>query len=277
MPAGVQAASPRVRGALGVLAALLLLAGAVDLVADTPVLLLGLALAPAALLAALLVWLDRPRRVPRRFWLGTFLWGAAVAPVIAALLNGALRDWLGGVTDAAAATAWSARLGAPLIEEAAKAAALAGLVLVWRDAVRDALDGVILGALVGLGFTVAENCYYFALAALGGPLHALFTASAGAGLGAARTLRGAARVAAPLAGLVLAVAQHAAWNAAGATWLDTAACAPGAATACALDGRLRYWAFTAPAIVALFVAPGLLALAWLRRRALARRAAQAVK
>ncbi|MDX2169391.1 MAG: PrsW family glutamic-type intramembrane protease, partial [Deltaproteobacteria bacterium] len=236
----------RLRLWIGVAIALLLLAGAARLIADTPALLLVAALLPALGLAALAVRLDAPRDATRRVWVGAFLWGAVVAPVIAALVNGALRAWVASWSDAAVATAWTGHLGAPLVEEGAKAAALVGVVLLWRDAVRDGLDGLVVGALVGLGFTVAENCYYFALAAvgggvdalmesvylraaLGGPLHAVFTASAGAGIGAGRAAAGAARWWAPLVGFALAVAQHAAWNALGAGWLDGAPCAPGAA------------------------------------------------
>ena len=68
-----------------------------------------------------------------------------------------------------------------------------------------------------------------------------------------------ARAAAPWLGLGLAILQHVAWNDAGARWLDAATCGPSAA-ACALDGQLRYWLLTAPAIVLLFLGPGLAAL-----------------
>jgi RsiW-degrading membrane proteinase PrsW (M82 family) len=130
-----------------------------------------------------------------------------------------------------------------------------------------------------LGFTMAENLFYFPLAMLsggapallesvylrgvvGGLIHAIFTATSGAGIGAARAAVGRRRWAYVAAGLALAVAQHAAWNRFGAPWLDTAACAPGAALHCALDGRVAYWLAAAPAIVALFVCPGALGLWW---------------
>jgi RsiW-degrading membrane proteinase PrsW (M82 family) len=281
--------APRV--AIGVLLALVLLAGAARLILDTPALLLAAALLPALLLAFVVVRLDAQRHAQRRLWIGAFLWGAAVAPALATLVNGALRAWLASWSDGAVATTWTGRLGAPLVEETAKAAALVGLALVWRDDVRDGLDGLLFGALIGLGFTVAENCYYFALAALGGgadalaesvylraalggPLHAIFTATAGAGIGAARARQGAARWWPALLGFALAVAQHAAWNALGAGWLDGAPCAPGAA-ACEWAGRVRFWIVIAPLIVVGFAAPGLLGLAWMRRRTLAARAAAA--
>jgi RsiW-degrading membrane proteinase PrsW (M82 family) len=281
----VRRAIASTRGAIAVVVGVLLLAGFARLVVETPLLLVGTALLPAALLAALVVRLDRRRHAPRRLWVGCFLWGAVVAPVAAVAMNGALRAWLGALTEPGTAAALTARLGAPFIEEAAKAAALGLLLLVWREEVRDGLDGLLYGALVGLGFTMAENLYYFAMAALaggapglaesiylraglGGLIHAVFTATSGAGLGAARAAHGLARRAGlALAGFALAVAQHAAWNSLGAAWLDSAPCAPGAVAACGLDGRVTFWLLTAPAIVALFVGPGLAALLWVGWRA----------
>ncbi|MEO8601671.1 MAG: PrsW family glutamic-type intramembrane protease [bacterium] len=277
-------ATTPIRRGLAAVAALLLFAGFVRLAVETPLLLLVTALLPAALSAALVVRLDRTRPAAWRLQAGAFLWGAVVAPALAVGLNEALRSWLGSV-DPSAAAGLTARVGAPVIEEAAKAAALAVLVLLRRDAVRDARDGLVYGALVGLGFTMAENLYYFALAALaggaaglmesiylraavGGLIHAVFTASSGAGIGAACAASGAARRAAlVVAGFALAVAQHAAWNSLGAAWLDGAACAPGAVLHCELGGRLFYWLLVAPVIVALFIGPGLAALLWIGRRA----------
>ena len=275
--------SAAARALLAWLAAALLLAGFARLAVDTPWLVFVAALLPAAVAGALVVRLDRRTHTPRRVLLAAFLWGAVVAPAVAVTLNEAIRAWLGDVAGPAQAARWTGALAAPAVEEIAKAGALAILVLLRRRDVRGVGDGIVFGALVGIGFTMAENLYYFALAAvargsgglaesiwlraaLGGLLHPTFTATAGAGLGWARRAgRGAWRGAAPWLGLGLAILQHVAWNAAGAPWLDAATCGPGAA-ACALDGRLRYWLLTAPAIVLVFVGPGLAALGLLARR-----------
>lgn len=274
--------SPRAR--LAWLAAALLLAGFARVALDTPWLVFGAAFAPAAGAGLLVARLDRGAHAPRQLLLAAFLWGAVAAPALAVTLNGAVRDWLGAATDPDRAARLTAALAAPAVEELAKAAALAALALVWRHDLRGVRDGIVFGALIGLGFTMAENLYYFALAAvargagglaesiwlraaLGGVLHPTFTATVGAGLGWARGADGGVRrAAAPWLGLGLAVLQHAAWNAVGAPWLDAATCGP-AAPACALDGRVRYWLLTAPAIVAVFVAPGLALLLWWARRA----------
>lgn len=275
------------RTVLAWILAALLLAGFARLAVDTPWLVFVAALAPAAAAGALVAWLDRRAHPPRRLLLAAFLWGAVVAPAVAVTLNEAIRAWLGGVTDPARAARLTGALAAPAVEEIAKAAALAILVLLRRRDVRGVTDGIVFGALVGVGFTMAENLYYFALAAvaggggglaesiylraaLGGLLHPTFSAAAGAGLGWARGApRGWRRRAAPWLGLALAILQHVAWNAAGAPWLDAATCGPGA-PACGFDERLRYWLLTAPAIVLAFVAPGLTALGLLARRDLDR-------
>lgn len=265
-----------------------LLVGFAQLLLETPPLLLAAALLPAAATAALAVRLDRRAHRAWQLLLAAFLWGAVVAPVLAAALNRGLRALLTGqVADAQRLTAG---VGAPVIEEGAKALALFALALVWRHALRDVRAGIVFGALVGLGFALTENLTYFAAAtvmrgaeglaeavylraALGALLHPTFSACAGAGLGwAASTGRPTRRIAAALAGLLAAVAAHALWNGIGAPWLYTTACAPGAAAACAIEGRLRYWLLTAPAITLLCLAPPLLALGLLLRAQRGRRA-----
>ena len=263
---------------LGCAAGALLLAGFVRLAAETPPLLFCAALLPAGACAAAVVALDGGVHASRRLLAGAFLWGAVVAPVVAVALNVALRGWLGDT-----GSAWAAVLGAPLIEEAAKGAALIALVLVWPDEVDGVADGIVYGLLIGLGFTMAENLFYFAAAALvgggaglvesvylrgalGGLTHAIFTAATGAGFGWARRRTGPLALAGALLGFAVAVAQHSAWNAVGAEWLDAAPCAPRAAMACPLSGRLWYWLLTAPAIVLSFLLPGMVAVVWLYRR-----------
>jgi len=249
---------------------------------EAPPLLRVAALLPAALAVAGAAWLTRRGRVAR--WLGgaAFLWGAAVTPAVAATLSPALRGWL-TAGDVRLATSLTAAVAAPIIEETIQAAGLVLLIWCWRDAVRDARDGLLYGAAMGVGFALAENLNYFALAALAGgaagltesvylravlgsPIHAVFTAASGAGIGAACAVTGACRRAAlVMAGLAAAVVQHAAWNGIGALWLDTAACAPRAAAHCGLAAQLVYWSITAPLLVALFVSPGVLGLLWVAR------------
>jgi RsiW-degrading membrane proteinase PrsW (M82 family) len=271
------------RSALGWCAGLLLLLGFVDLALDTPPLLFAAAVVPAAACAAAVAGLDRGAHTPRSLLAGMFLWGAVVAPAAAAALNGAVRIWLGALAGDESAQ-WTAIVGAPFIEETAKAAALLGVALTRRDQVTSVQSGIVYGALIGIGFTMTENLFYFAAAALvggpsglaesvylraalGGLIHATFTATVGAGVGWGVHRGGPARLVGPLLGLLLAVAQHALWNAFGATWLSRAPCGPGAAGVCELSGRMWYWLVTAPAILLVFVGPGVVTLSRLARSA----------
>jgi RsiW-degrading membrane proteinase PrsW (M82 family) len=275
------------RSVLGWCAGLLLVLGFVDLALDTPPLLFAAAVVPAAACAAAVVALDRGAHSPRSLLAGMFLWGAVVAPAAAAALNGVLRIWLSARVGADGAQ-WTAIIGAPFIEETAKAAALLGVVLTRRDRVASVQGGVVYGALIGIGFTMTENLFYFAAAAvvggaaglaesvylraaLGGLTHATFTATIGAGIGWGLHRGGPVSLVGPLLGFALAVAQHVLWNALGAAWLSGAACGPGAVAACPLSGRMWYWLVTAPAILLLFIGPGVMTLSRLARGGARRR------
>lgn len=260
----------RVNRAAGHALLLGLVAGAALLAAQSPWQILLPAAVPAAVAIALLRRVARPasRGVPLAV---AVLWGLVAAPPLAVGVN-ELIDLPPG---------WRSALVGPLVEELGKAAGLLLVARCWRGALRGAGDGIVLGALAGVGFTAAENLHYFALAAvgggeaglvesaylrgvLGGLLHPTYSAAAGAGLGAARRARGAmGRLGLPWVGLAAAIVQHVAWNAVGAAWLHAAPCGPVAA--CAPAGEARFLLLVAPATIALFVGPGILALVlWAR-------------
>jgi len=176
-------------------------------------------------------------------------------------------------------------LGAPVVEEAAKCAALLVLFFLWRSRAANARDGIVCGALVGLGFAATENVLYLSLAALqGGPVglargvylrgvvyglnHAAFTATTGAALGYARS-HGDARVAAVLVvvvGFGFAVLQHVLWNAVASEAIVRVLCSPVIAGGpCRGVPSPSSLYVTAPMLVAVFVGPGiatLFAIAW---------------
>jgi hypothetical protein len=100
-----------------------------------------------------------------------------------------------------------------------------------RDEIDSTLDGLVYGALVGVGFAMTENILYFGQAyleggfrefgtlvlgraVLGGFGHPAYTAITGAAIGWSRGRygRGIARVIVPILGWALAVALHVAWN-----------------------------------------------------------------
>ena len=185
-----------------------------------------------------LLRLARPLSAPVRTWsAAAVIWGATAATGCALEANQGLTGLWAKAAGVAFASDWSAALTAPVNEELLKAAGVALIVLAAPRAIRGPVDGMIYGALVGLGFQVMENFTYslnfipltgstdpgaavaisatlrVVLTALGS--HWAMTAVAGAGVGylAARGLRRGARPAA--ACLATAMAMHLLFDAPG--------------------------------------------------------------
>ncbi len=129
-----------------------------------------MALATAIPYGALLLWLDRNEKEPWWLILTALLWGAAGATFVSGVVN----DLFGmaatsAVGDAAVAGQLTASFSAPFIEELTKGTAVLALFIVFRREFDNVLDGVLYGALVGLGFAWFENItYYVNGAAMGG-------------------------------------------------------------------------------------------------------------
>jgi protease PrsW len=121
-------------------------------------LLLALYLVPMFLLVYLL---DAYEREPLSLVLGALAWGAVAATSLAGLANhdwGAVVARLGGPDLAAQ---WTAAFTAPLVEETLKAVGVVLIYLIARSELNGLLDGFVYGAMVGLGFAVVENVFYF--------------------------------------------------------------------------------------------------------------------
>jgi RsiW-degrading membrane proteinase PrsW (M82 family) len=258
-------------------------AGLVHLAWAAPPVILAAAAVPAAAYALLLIAVDRYEREPGPALFAALLWGAGVAAPLAAVLNDALLARVAGI--------WTPVLGGPVVEEACKGAVLAVLLLVLRDEFDDVLDGMVYGALVGIGFALAENVGYLTLAAvqggtaglvrgmylrafLGGLNHALFTATTGAGLGwwrAAHTPAG--RWLAPGLGFLGACGQHVAWNAVASRALTDIVCNPVVPGAACREAPSGFGLLVgAPLVVVATVGPGALVLALVAVLALRREA-----
>jgi RsiW-degrading membrane proteinase PrsW (M82 family) len=193
-----------------------------------------LALIPTILYALFIWWLDRYEKEPVPLLLVAFVWGAVPAIVLALVLEiGADIPLQQIVLAEEARDVTSASLIAPIVEEAVKAIILVVLFLAYRREFDNVLDGVVYGAMVGLGFAFVENILYFQSAAyegvpeggapdIGSMLtlwvlragifglnHSMFTAFTGAALGLARSLkRGWQRGLVPALGLGAAMIFH---------------------------------------------------------------------
>jgi len=192
-------------------------------------------------LMIVLRWLDRRERESLWLAVGVTVWGAVISTGVSGMFNALGFGFLsvgleivGGVESATLGEFLAAALVAPPVEEAFKG--LAVLVLFWflRAEFDNVRDGIIYGALVGIGFNIAEYALYvmqgyaatgaapyaeqfagrFVFLGLNG--HMLWSAICGAGIGFARQSRdGCLRLGAPVAGYVAATFGHALNNSVG--------------------------------------------------------------
>jgi RsiW-degrading membrane proteinase PrsW (M82 family) len=176
-------------------------------------------LIPTLLYLALFWWLDKYEKEPWGLFLAAFFYGCVPAVIFSIIVELAV----GG------SERFAMSIVAPLVEECAKGLAVLLIFLLWRREFDGILDGILYGAVVGLGFAMVENFFYFLQAAEAGNVlsvillrsfafglnHAFFTAFTGAALGLARGSRwkGAWMVYFPL-GLAIATTFHAIHNSA---------------------------------------------------------------
>lgn len=191
----------------------------------------------AILPLALLWFIDRRERKTVWLFAAAFLWGGCIATAIAMPFNTAffrlvdawvtMNPIITEVLGPDASMMLAAPLSAPIAEEIAKALGVVVIFGLLRGEFETMRDGIVYGALVGLGFNWFEAALYvaqgyvehgialyglqlggrYALLGFGG--HALFTGIFGALLGLAiQTQRRWLRILAPIAGLVLAIGGH---------------------------------------------------------------------
>lgn len=123
---------------------------------------LPLAFIPAFFFSWFIYWLDRYEKEPRWLLIMAFLWGGVVA-IIGALIGSIILDV--GLTavlqDELLAEVASGSITAPFVEEFWKGLAVLIVVIMFRREFDSIMDGIVYGAITGLGFAATENVLYF--------------------------------------------------------------------------------------------------------------------
>ncbi|WP_158848193.1 PrsW family intramembrane metalloprotease [Saccharothrix deserti] len=191
------------------------------------------ALLPVLAVIGAYLWIDRWEPEPAKILLLAFIWGACGATITSLVFNQTAHV-LGQLIDGGDGSTFAAVIGAPITEEAAKAAFIVVLFLRRRQEFDGVVDGVVYAGVTAAGFAFTENIWYFArvfsdsgfgdlssgviaLFILRGVLspfaHPLFTSMTGIGIGiAAMTANRKLRVVAPVLGYLAAAGLHSLWN-----------------------------------------------------------------
>ncbi len=190
-----------------------------------------LASATAVPYGLLLLWLDRNEQEPLMLLAAAFMWGAVVSTAISLVANTSFSVFaMGLVGHPGLASQMTASFSAPLFEEGTKGFALVFLFFLFRRHFDNVLDGMLYGALIGLGFAWLENILYYVQASDGGAVgmlkltylrgvvnglssHVTYTGLTGMGFGLVRILRkGIARWALVPLFWGMAMFAHFLWN-----------------------------------------------------------------
>lgn len=180
--------------------------------------------------------LDLFEREPPTVRAAAMTWGGIVCVAFAMVANNAALVVLAELTDTKWARTWGPAIIGPINEEWLKALGVVMLVLIVREHFDRSIDGLIYGALVGLGFQVVENLTYavhfaalnpnsdmagaltvtFTRVLVAGPFsHPLYTGAAGLGIAFFVTQtrrRFATRLGVMIGLFALALAMHGLWN-----------------------------------------------------------------
>jgi RsiW-degrading membrane proteinase PrsW (M82 family) len=188
------------------------------------------AVVPTLIYLYLIWWSDRYEREPAWLLLTMFLWGAVPAVLLAVLAALIIQRPLANLVSGASGDLIQTVLVAPTVEEFVKGMAVLAVVLFFAGEVDSILDGVIYGALVGIGFALTENFLYFLQSAMAdsrlqflmltalrgvvfGLNHAWYTALVGAAAALAfLRYKGMERWLVLLTGLLVAMFAHALHN-----------------------------------------------------------------
>lgn len=104
--------------------------------------------------------IDFFEREPWVSLVAAFMWGGFVAAGMALIANSAIFDLVTVSRGVVVAQEWGAAVAGPTTEEIAKGLGVLLILLASPRRPRTALDGFVIGAIVGLGFQVVENFGY---------------------------------------------------------------------------------------------------------------------
>jgi protease PrsW len=192
---------------------------------------------PMFFYAAIVYWVDRYEKEPRRLLRNVFLWGAFIAAGGAFIINTTMGFSLFAITGSETATEFTtSAVIAPLVEETLKGMAVLLVFFFARNEFDSILDGIIYAAITALGFAATENAYYiysygyqesgiagifqmtFIRAIVVGWQHPFYTSFIGIGLAVSRISRSSfTKFLAPIIGWMAAVITHAFHNALAST------------------------------------------------------------
>jgi RsiW-degrading membrane proteinase PrsW (M82 family) len=165
-------------------------------------------LIPSLVVIFILWWLDRYEKEPLWLLSIVFFWGAVPTVILSLVAQTVLDVPLAALLGHSVLyPLTNMSLVAPLTEETFKGLIILALFLFYRSEFDGVMDGILYGALVGFGFSVVEDTFYFMGSLLGeggwagwgttvalrvglyNLNHALFTACIGVGFGLARNSR----------------------------------------------------------------------------------------
>jgi RsiW-degrading membrane proteinase PrsW (M82 family) len=188
------------------------------------------AVVPVLLYVGLVYWVDQYEKEPVWLLSAAFVWGAIPAALLALLFNTLLSLPFYFLLSESSADLASGGAIAPVVEEVTKGLVLFLILVVRRNELDSPLDGIIYGAMVGMGFAMVENVLYYTsyfsesgvsgwneLVLVRGVIfglnHALYSSLTGLGIALARMSRSWwVRIGAPFLGLFAAIALHAIHN-----------------------------------------------------------------
>jgi len=158
-----------------------------------------LVVVPTLIYIYLTWWCDRYEREPGWLLFTVFVWGAVPAVLLSLVIELVFQGPASIGIVGMANDLWQMVVISPVVEEVIKGLALLGLFYFSRSEIDGVLDGIVYGALIGVGFGMTENFLYLVNAALDGwgalfdlalirsllfgLNHAFYTAITGAALG----------------------------------------------------------------------------------------------